>query len=77
MRAFDSRLLRHASAARGYLIVTVCLGLATTALVLTQASLLAHALAGAARGAGLTALRGTILALAAGPHRAGGSSLRR
>jgi ATP-binding cassette, subfamily C, bacterial CydD len=64
MRVFDSRLLRHASAARGYLIVTVCLGLATTALVLAQASLLAHVLAGAARGGGLTALRGSIAALA-------------
>ena len=53
MRPFDPRLVRHASAARGYLIVTVCLGLVTTALVLAQASLLAHALAGAARGAGL------------------------
>jgi ATP-binding cassette, subfamily C, bacterial CydD len=65
MRVFDSRLLRHASAARGYLIITVCLGLATTVLVLAQASLLAHALAGAARGTGLTALRGTVIALAA------------
>ncbi len=65
MRAFDARLVRHASAARGYLIITVCLGFGTTALVLVQASLLAHALAGAARGAGLTALRGTIVALAA------------
>ncbi len=55
--------MRHASAARGCLIVTVCLGLATTALVLAQASLLAHALAGAARGAGLSALRGTIVVL--------------
>ncbi len=64
MRAFDSRLLQHASAARGYLIITVGLGLATTALVLTQASLLAHALAGAARGVGLTSMRGTILLLA-------------
>jgi ATP-binding cassette, subfamily C, bacterial CydD len=64
MRAFDSRLLRHASAARGYLIITVSLGLATTVLVLAQASLLAHVLAGAARGAGLTALRGAIVALA-------------
>jgi ATP-binding cassette, subfamily C, bacterial CydD len=64
MRAFDSRLLRHASAARGYLIITVSLGLATTVLVLAQASLLAHVLAGAARGAGLTALRGTVVALA-------------
>jgi ATP-binding cassette, subfamily C, bacterial CydD len=63
MRPFDPRLLRHAGAARGYLIITVCLGLVTTALVLAQAALLAHALAGAARGAGLVALRGTVLAL--------------
>ncbi len=65
MRPFDPRLVRHASNARGYLIITVCLGLGTTALVLAQAGLLAHALAGAARGAGLTALRGTVMALAA------------
>ena len=65
MRGFDSRLVRHASAARGYLIITVGLGLATTALVLTQATLLAHALAGAARGVGLTSLRDTIALLAA------------
>ncbi len=63
MRPFDPRLLRHACAARGYLISTVILGLATTALVLAQAGLLAHVLAGAARGAGLDALRGTLLAL--------------
>ncbi len=65
MRAFDTRLVRHASAARGYLVLTLCLGCGTTALVLAQASLLAHALAGAARGTGLSALRGTIVALAA------------
>jgi ATP-binding cassette, subfamily C, bacterial CydD len=64
MRPFDPRLARHASAARGYLAVTICLGAGTTALVLAQASLLAHALAGAARGAGLSALRGSIVALA-------------
>ena len=63
MRLIDPRLLRHASAARGYLILTVCLGLGTTALILVQASLLAHALAGAARGAGLGALRSTIVVL--------------
>ncbi len=63
MPAFDRRLVRHASAARGYLILTVCLGFATTALILAQASLLAHALAGATRGAGLAALRTTIIAL--------------
>src|SRR6202042_3098374 len=63
MRPFDPRLLRHARAARGYLIVTVGLGLITTAFVLAQASLLARALAGAARGAGLAALRDTVLLL--------------
>ena len=34
MRPVDPRLLRHAGAARGYLIFTVGLGLAVTALVL-------------------------------------------
>jgi ATP-binding cassette subfamily C protein CydD len=63
MRPFDPRLLRHARAARGYLVVTVGLGLITTALVIAQASLLAGALAGAARGAGLSALRDTVLVL--------------
>jgi ATP-binding cassette, subfamily C, bacterial CydD len=65
MKALDPRLVRDASAARGYLIITVCLGFAATGLVLAQASLLAHALAGAARGVGLTALRATIATLAA------------
>jgi ATP-binding cassette, subfamily C, bacterial CydD len=63
MRPFDPRLVRHASAARGYLILTVCIGFGTTALILAQASLLAHALAGAARGVGLAALRATIVLL--------------
>jgi ATP-binding cassette, subfamily C, bacterial CydD len=63
MRTIDPRLLRHASAARGYLVITVGLGLATTALVLAQAGLLARALAGAATGVGLSALGGTIAAL--------------
>jgi ATP-binding cassette, subfamily C, bacterial CydD len=62
-RAVDPRLLRHAGAARGYLVVTVCIGLATAALVLAQAGLLARALAGATRGAGLASLSGTIVAL--------------
>src|SRR5258708_40019026 len=66
MRPFDPRLVRHASAARGYLILTVCLGFCTTALVLAQASLLAHALAAAARGLGLSALHGAVAALALG-----------
>src|SRR5262249_20674535 len=56
MRPVDPRLLRHAGAARGYLIFTVGLGLVVTALVLAQAGLLAHALATAARGTGIAAL---------------------
>lgn len=59
----DPRLLRQASAARGALSLTVLLGLATTALILAQAALIAHALASAAHGMGLPALRGTVLAL--------------
>jgi ATP-binding cassette subfamily C protein CydD len=56
VRPVDPRLLRHARAARGYLIFTVGLGLVVTALVLAQAGLLAHALATAARGTGIAAL---------------------
>ncbi len=56
MRPVDPRLLRHARAARGYLVFTVALGLVVTALVLAQAGLLAHALAAAARGTGAAAL---------------------
>ena len=65
MKAVDSRLLRHARAARGYVIFTVVLGLAVTALVLAQAGLLAHALATAARGTGAGALRPTLVLLLA------------
>src|SRR5215471_11227157 len=61
--AFDPRLLEHGRVARCYLAVTVGLGLATTALVLAQAGLLAHALASATRGTGLRALAGTVVAL--------------
>ncbi len=46
--------------ARGYLAVTVGLGLAGTVLILLQAGLLATALAGAARGIGIGALAGTL-----------------
>jgi ATP-binding cassette, subfamily C, bacterial CydD len=59
----DPRLLRYAGAARGYLIVTVALGLAGTALILAQAGLLAHALAAAARGDVAATLAGTLTAL--------------
>jgi ATP-binding cassette subfamily C protein CydD len=56
VRPVDPRLLRHAGAARGYLVFTVGLGLVVTGLVLAQAGLLAHALATAARGTGAAAL---------------------
>lgn len=51
MKPLDPRLLRYASAARTHLAVTVVLGVALTGLVLAQARLLAHALAGAGLGA--------------------------
>jgi ATP-binding cassette subfamily C protein CydD len=59
----DPRLLRYAGAARGYLVVTVALGLAGTVLILAQAGLLAHALAAAARGDVAATLAGTVTAL--------------
>jgi ATP-binding cassette subfamily C protein CydD len=75
MRPVDARLLRHARAARGYLIFTVGLGLVVTALILAQAGLLAHALATAARGTGAAALwptLGLLLAVVAARAMAGG-----
>jgi ATP-binding cassette, subfamily C, bacterial CydD len=64
MRPVDPRLLRYASAARGYLAGTVGLGLLVTGLVLAQAGLLAQLLAGAVRGAGMRAFAGSLAALA-------------
>jgi ATP-binding cassette, subfamily C, bacterial CydD len=63
VKPVDPRLLRHARAARGYLIVTVALGLVVTGLVLAQAGLLAHALATAARGTGAAALGSALVLL--------------
>ena len=56
MRLLDPRLLRQAGSARGYLAVTVALGLAGAVLILFQADLLSRALAGAARGTGIGVL---------------------
>lgn len=64
-RPLDPRLLRYASAARGYLVTTVVLGLAGTGLILAQAGLLAEVLASAATGTGVAALAGALIALAA------------
>jgi ATP-binding cassette subfamily C protein CydD len=60
VKPFDPRLLRYSAAARGYLAVTVGLGLAATGLILVQASLLARLLAGAATGTGLAVLAGSL-----------------
>ena len=57
MKPLDPRLLRYARSARGYLALTVGLGIVTAALVVAQALLLAHALARAAHdGATLASL---------------------
>jgi ATP-binding cassette, subfamily C, bacterial CydD len=56
VRPVDPRLLRQAGTARGYLAVTIGLGLASAVLILLQAGLLSQALAGAARGTGVRAL---------------------
>jgi len=63
MKAVDPRLLRHAWAAKGYLVVAVLLGLVVTGLILAQAAPLAHALAAAARGTGAAALAVTLVLL--------------
>jgi ATP-binding cassette subfamily C protein CydD len=63
VKPLDPRLLRYSAAARGYLAITVALGLAATGLILIQASLLARLLAGAATGTGLTVLAGALVAL--------------
>jgi len=64
VKPVDPRLLRYASAARGYLASAVVLGLASTALILLQAGLLAALLAGAIRGTGASAMAGSLVALA-------------
>jgi hypothetical protein len=72
VRPVDPRLLRHARAARGYLIFAVGLGLAGTALILAQAGLLAHALTAAARGsAAARRSAGTVPASSASHARSG------
>ena len=66
MKPLDPRLLRYSAAARGYLAVTVALGLAATALILLQAGLLAYVLAAAATGTGGRLLAGPLATLAIG-----------
>ncbi|QJW36350.1 thiol reductant ABC exporter subunit CydD [Cellulosimicrobium protaetiae] len=50
MKPLDPRLLRHARAARGYVVLTAVLGFATAALVVAQAIVLASVLAPAIQG---------------------------
>jgi len=63
MRPVDPRLLRHARAARGYLMVAAALGVVMTGMVVAQAELLARLLANAARGIGPAALSAAFIAL--------------
>ncbi len=56
MRPVDPRLLRQATAARGFLAAAIGLGAASAGLVVAQAGLLARALAGAGLGIGLLAV---------------------
>jgi ATP-binding cassette, subfamily C, bacterial CydD len=63
MKAVDARLLRHTRVGRPGLVAVVVLQLLGAGLILAQAGLLAHALAGAARGTGTAALAGALLAL--------------
>ncbi|TQM03167.1 thiol reductant ABC exporter subunit CydD [Pseudonocardia kunmingensis] len=64
MRPLDPRLVRSTAAVRVHLAVTVACGFAATALILLQAWLVAHAVAGATAG-GAAALGGTLAAVGA------------
>jgi ATP-binding cassette subfamily C protein CydD len=66
MKPLDRRLLAHASAARAYIVSTTATGVLTTALVVTQVLLIAHAIAPVIEGkADLPAVVPLVLALAA------------
>jgi ATP-binding cassette, subfamily C, bacterial CydD len=65
VRPFDPRLARYARATRGYLVVSVGLGLAVAAVIIAQAALLASIVASAfLDGLTLGQLRGRLVALA-------------
>ena len=64
MRPLDPRLLTHASAARGYVVLTAALGAVTAGLVVLQALLLARVIAGVAMdGQTLSDVRSALLIL--------------
>jgi thiol reductant ABC exporter CydD subunit len=65
VRPYDPRLARHARATRGYLALTVAVGLCTVVLVIAQAALLATAITRVfLDGWDLTRLRGPLVMLA-------------
>ncbi|WP_116243777.1 thiol reductant ABC exporter subunit CydD [Nocardiopsis sp. FIRDI 009] len=64
MKPLDPRLVRTAAAVRTHLAVSVVSGVLVTGLILVQAWLLAHAIAGAADGAGTDTLGWAITAVA-------------
>ena len=64
MRAVDPRLVRRTRAVRPLLVADIALGVATTAFVLLQATLLARIVAGAFAGVPAGALRRDAVALA-------------
>ena len=64
MRPLDPRLLRHARAARGYVVLTAGLGVLTTALLVVQATVLADVVtAVATEQARVAGVRGRLLVL--------------
>ena len=65
MKPVDPRLLRHARAVRGYMVVAAVLGVVVTGMVVAQAELLARLLASAARGTGPAVLSSALIALLA------------
>jgi ATP-binding cassette, subfamily C, bacterial CydD len=66
MRPLDPRLLRHARAARSYIVLTAALGIVTTVLVVAQALLLADVIAGVSlEGETLADVRTALVLLAA------------
>ncbi len=64
MGGLQRRLTRAGGAARRQLPLTVAIGLAGTVLIVAQATLLAHVIAGAFGGADVAALTGSLIALA-------------
>jgi ATP-binding cassette subfamily C protein CydD len=77
VRPLDPRLLRYAGAARSHLIGAVALGAVVTGLVLAQADLLAHALAGSGpRTVTLAALVAVVAARALASYGGEVSALR-